>query len=157
MAELYQLSGYLAAATSIAWSSGQALDSLTDNEFTDLSDAIDNSTNKYALADLEIVLASAAFSGTDSAIEVYLVPSVDGTNYGQWTGNGTSDEQENSGYYVGSVTTTGTTAAQRMTLRDILLPNGLYKFAFRNRGNVTLAGSGNTAKWRPHSGQSVTV
>lgn len=157
MAELYQLSGYLASAQSVAWSSGQSLASLTDNEYTDLSDAIDNSTNKYAFADIEIVLASAAFSGTDSAIEISIVPSVDGTNYGQWTGNGTSDEQENNAYSVGSVTTTGTTASQRMTLRDVPLPNGLFKFGFRNRTNVSLAASGNTAKWRPHSGQTVTV
>lgn len=144
-------SGYLASATSIAWTSGQALDSATDNEYTDASDAVDNSTNKYMFADVEIVLASAAFTGTDSGIEVYLIPSVDGTNYPTWTGNGTADEQENNGFFVGFVSTTGTTAAQRMVLRDVELPNGLYKWAFRNRGNVTLAGSGNSASWRPHS------
>lgn len=157
MAELFQNSGYLASAQSVAWTSGQALDSLTDNEYTDLSDAIDNSSNKYSFADIEIVLASAAFTGTDSKIEVYIVPSVDGTNYGQWTGNSTTDEQENAGYFVDEVTTTGTTAAQRMTLRDVPLPNGLFKFGFRSRANVSLAASGNTAKWRPHSGQTVTV
>lgn len=144
-------SGYLASATAIAWTSGQALDSLTDNEYTDASDAVDNSTNKYMFADVEIVLGSAAFTGTDSGIEVYLIPSVDGTNYPTWTGNGTSDEQENNGFFVGFVSTTGTTAAQRMVLRDVELPNGLYKWAFRNRGNVTLAASGNSASWRPHS------
>lgn len=144
-------SGYLASATSIAWTSGQALDSAADNEYTDLSDEVDNSTNKYMFADVDVVLASAAFTGTDSGIEVYLVPSVDGTNYPTWTGNGTSDEQENNGFFVGFVSTTGTTAAQRMVLRDVELPNGKYKWAFRNRGNVTLAGSGNSASWRPHS------
>lgn len=144
-------SGYLASATAIAWTSGQALDSAADNEYTDASDAVDNSTNKYMLADVEIVLASAAFTGTDSGIEVYLIPSVDGTNYPTWTGNGTADEQENNGFFVGFVSTTGTTAAQRMVLRDVELPNGLYKWAFRNRGGVTLASSGNSASWRPHS------
>lgn len=144
-------SGYLASATAIAWTSGQTLDSLTDNEYTDASDAVDNSTNKYMFADVEIVLASAAFTGADSGIEVYLIPSVDGTNYPTWTGNGTSDEQENNGFFVGFVSTTGATAGQRMVLRDVELPNGLYKWAFRNRGNVTLAGSGNSASWRPHS------
>lgn len=144
-------SGYLASATSIAWTSGQTFDSLTDNEYTDASDAVDNSTNKYMFADVEIVLGSAAFTGTDSGIEVYLIPSVDGTNYPTWTGNGTADEQENNGFFVGFVSTTGTTAAQRMVLRDVELPNGLYKWAFRNRGGVTLASSGNSASWRPHS------
>jgi hypothetical protein len=157
MAERYRLTGYLATATSVAWTSGQTLDSALDNEWTDLSDAIDNSTNKYPFVDIEIVLASAAFTGTDSAIEVYLVPSVDGTNYGDWTGNVTTDEQENNGYFVGSKLTSGATAAQRLTLRDIPLPNGLYKYGLRNRGNVTLGSSGNTVKWRPHSGESTTV
>jgi len=144
------LSGYKAAATAIAWTSGQGLDSLTDNEWTDESDAIDNSTNLYIFADIEIVLASAGFTGTDSGIDIYLIPSVDGTNYGDWTGNVTTDEQENSGYYVGSVTTSGATAAQRLVCRNILLPNGLYKYGFRSRAGVTLASSGNTVKWRPH-------
>lgn len=146
-----QTSGYQAAASSVAWAAGQDLDSLTDNEWTDLSDAIDNSTNKYIMADLEIVLGSAAFTGTDSLIEIYIVPSVDGTNYGDWTGNVTTDEQENNKYYVGSVTTSGATAAQRMTLRDVKLPPGLYKYGFRSRAGVSLAASGNTVKWRPHS------
>jgi hypothetical protein len=144
------LSGYKAAAASIAWTSGQSLASLTDNEWTDLSDEIDNSTNKYLFADLELVLGSAAFTGSDSAIEIYLVPSVDGTNYPDWTGNVTSDEQENDIHFVGAVTTSGATAAQRLVFRNIALPNGKYKYAFRNKANVTLAASGNTAKWRAH-------
>lgn len=145
------LSGYLASAAAVVWSSGQALDSLTDNEFTDLSDEIDNSTNKYVYADLELVLGSAAFTGADSGVEVYLVPTVDGTNYPTWTGNGTADEQENAPYFVGFIPLTGTTAAQRGVFREVPLPNGKYKYACRNRGNVTLAGSGNTLSWRPHS------
>lgn len=150
MADLTR-SGYLAAATTITWASGQTFDSAADNEYTDLSDEVDNSTNKYMFADLEIVLGSAAFTGTDSGIEAYLIPSVDGTNYPTWTGNGTADEQENNGFFIGFLSTTGTTAAQRMVLRDVELPNGKYKWAFRNRGGVTLAASGNSASWRPHS------
>ena len=157
MAERYRLTGYLAAAQTAAWTSGQSLNSASDNDWTDLSDAIDNSTNKYPFADFEIVLASAAFTGTDSQIRVYIVPSVDGTNYGDWTGNVTTDEQENDKYFVGALTTSGATAAQRMTLRDITIPNGLWKIGLRNATGVALAASGNTVKWRPHSGESTTV
>jgi len=154
MADLKR-TGYFASATSVVWTSGQSLDSLTDNEFTDLSDEIDNSTDLYMFADFELVLGSAAFTGTDSGVELYLIPCVDGTNYPTWTGNGTSDEQENNPFFVGAMPTTGTTAAQRAILRDIELPNGKYKLACRNRGNVTLPSSGNTLKWRPHSVKSV--
>lgn len=149
-----KLSGYKVAAQSVAWAAGQALDSLTDNEWTDLSDAIDNSSNLYALADLEIVLASAAFTGADSMIAAYLITSVDGTNYGDWTGNVATEEQENEIYFVGSARTSGATAAQRLIIPNVPLPNGLYKYAFRNLTGVALAASGNTAKWRPHQLQS---
>ena len=145
------LSGYLASATAIAWASGQSLTSLTDNEFTDLSDEIDNSSNKYVFADIYVDIASAAFTGTDSGLEVYLIPCVDDTNYPTWTGNGTSDEQENQPFYVGFIPFTGTTAAQDGVLMRVLLPNGKFKWGFRNRGNVSLAGAGNTAYWRPHT------
>ena len=145
------LSGYLAAAISVAFSGTQTLASLANDEWCDLSDAIDNGTNKYALADFELVLGSAAFTGTDSTIALYLVPSVDGTNYGDWTGNVTTAQQQNQPYYVGSFTTSGTTAAQRLTLRDIPLPNGLFKLAVRNLSNVAFAASGNTLKYRPHT------
>jgi hypothetical protein len=147
----FTLSGYLAGAAAVAWASGQDLDSLTDDEWTDLTDAIDNSTNKYALVDLELVLGSAAFAGTDSIIEAYLIASVDGTNYGDWTGNVTTNEQENQPYLVFSFTTSGATAAQRLIKKRVALPNGLYKWGFRNKSGVTLAASGNTFKWRPHS------
>ena len=43
-----KLSGYFAAAAAITFSGTQQLNSLADNEYTDLSDEIDNSTNKYA-------------------------------------------------------------------------------------------------------------
>lgn len=144
-------SGYAVAAAAVTFSGTQTLNSLADNEYTNLSDEIDNSTNRYAYVDLELVLGSAAFTGSDSGIEFYLVPSVDGTNYPDWTGNVTSDETENNNYFVGFAATTASTAAQRMVLRKIELPAGKYKWAVRNRGNVALAGSGNTLSWRPWS------
>ena len=145
------LSGYKAEAQTVVFSGTQTLASLADEEWTNLSDEIDNSTNKYMFADIEVVLASAAFTGTDSTIEIYIVPCIDGTNYPNWTGDVITDEQENNPYYIGSVTTSGATEAQRLTsLRNIALPNGKYKYGVRNRTNVALAASGNTLKWRPH-------
>lgn len=146
-----KLSGYLAAAAAITWASGQSLTSLASLEYTDASDEIDNSTNKYVYADLYADIASAAFTGTGSGIECFLIPCVDGTNYPTWTGNGTADEQENSPFFVGFISFTGSAAAQKGVLRNVELPNGKYKWAFRNRGGVGLAASGNTIYWRPHS------
>jgi len=147
--------GYQASALTVVWTSGQSLDSLTDGEWTDVSDAIDNTTNKYTVVDCELVLGSAAFTGTDSIVSLYIIPSVDGANYGDWTGNVTTDEQENNAYYVGSFLTSGASTAQRLPLRDVRIPPGLYKIGLRNTSNVTLAASGNTLKWRPHSFEDV--
>lgn len=146
--------GYLTTATAVTFSGTQTINSLTDNEWTNLSDEIDNSTNKYKYVDLELVLGSAAFTGSDSGIEVYLIPTVDGTNYPSWTGDTTSDKQENVPFFVGFIPTTGATAAQRGVLAGkdkVELPAGKYKYGIRNRGNVTLASSGNTLSWRPSS------
>jgi hypothetical protein len=145
------LSGYLVTEVTVAFSGTQTLDSLADNEYTNWSDEIDNSTHKYRLADIRIVLGSAAFTGADSGIELYLIPTVDGTNYPTWTGNGTADEQENVPFYVDFAPTTATTSAQAMVLRDVALPNGKYRFAVRSRANVALAASGNTIYFRPHT------
>ena len=100
--------------------------------------------------DLRITLASAIFAGTDSILECYLIPTVDGTTYPTWTGDGIVDEQENQQFFVGSVTTTGVEEAQEMMIRSITLPNGKYKWGFRNNTGVALAAAGNTINWRPH-------
>jgi len=148
----FTLSGYKSAAVTIPWASGQSLAGLTDGETTDLSDAIDNSTTLYMFCDVEIALASASFTGS-AAIEVYLVPSVDGTNYMDFDGNTTTPGDVNNGYRVGIIPLRGTVGAARGSLARVPFYNGLQKFAFRSQANVTLAGSGNTAKYRPHQTQ----
>lgn len=149
------LSGYLAAATAVTWvAATQKIDSLTDNEWTDLSDEIDNSTNKYLFADLDLVLGSAAFTGVDCGIEVYIVPTVDGTNYPDWSGNATTDAPEVSHYFVTFLPLKATTAAKRVVSSSqspVRLPNGKFKFGLRSRANVSLAASGNTLSFRPHT------
>jgi hypothetical protein len=142
-------SGYLAAESSVA---GTVLNSITDNTWSALTDEIDNSSNQYYLSDLELVLGSASYvTPGDCGIEVYAVPTVDGTNYPTWTSGTTADRPENTPYFVGYFTLTGTTAAQRAVISAVELPSGKFKFGFRNRANVTLPSSGNTVKMRPHS------
>lgn len=149
MAELKH-SGYKAAASSIAWTSGQGINSLVDDEYTDLSDEIDNTLNLYLMSDVYLDLGTAVFSGADSAIEIFCVPTVDGSTYPTWTGNGTTDEPENEIHAVGEIPTTGASGVQDLVLRNILLPPGKFKWAFRNRGGVTLNAT-NTAYWRPYN------
>lgn len=149
-------SGYLTTEAAITFSGTRQLNSLADNEYTDLSDEIDNGTDLYYAVDLRIVLASAAFiTPLDCALEIFLIPTVDGTNYPKWVGDGTTDLVHNNVFLVGTVPLTGATEAQAGVLMGIELPSGKYKWAARNRGNVGLAASGNTIYWRPHSTQDV--
>lgn len=152
-------SGYLATAVTVAWTGAtQKIDSLTDNEWTDLSDEVDNGTNKYAFADLDLVLGSAAFTGADAGVEIYVVPTVDGTNYPDWAGNSTSDAPEQMHYSIAFLPLKAATAAKRVVSSSqapISLPQGKFKFGMRNRGNVTLASSGNTLYFRPLSYDAV--
>ena len=143
------LSGYKAAAQGVVFSGTRTLVSLADEEYTDESDEIDNSITKYMMSDWEFVCTSVVFTGTDSSIELFIIPSIDDTNYPAWTGDGIVDQQENNPFYVGSFSLTGTTAAQRASLRSVALPAGKFKVGVRNRGNVALAASGSTLKWRP--------
>lgn len=146
-----QSTGYIVTPITVVFSGTQTLASLMDNEWTNLSDEIDNSTDKYLLADFELVLGSAAFTGTDSAVELYVVRTQDGTNYPAWTGDSPSDAQANQNNPCWVKSTTGTTAAQRIVFECVEIPPGKYKIGVRNRGNVTLASSGNTLTLRPHS------
>ncbi len=145
------LSGYKATIATVGFTGTQQFTALTDNEWTDLSDAIDNSTNKYMFVDLEINLGTLTPSGADAAIEIYLLPAVNGTDAPEWEGGGTTnDEQVNNQYFVGSVTTdAGSAGAQLLVLRNVALPNGNYFWGIRNRANVTLNAT-NTLEWRPH-------
>lgn len=127
------------------------LNSLADNGFSALSTEIDNSTNKYLFADMEVYLASLTAGTTgDEAVEIYVVPTVDGTNYPDWT-TGTADAQENNIHFVGSVPIDQSgPATKRGVLRAVALPPGKFKLAVRNRCNVAMAASGSTVKYRPY-------
>ncbi len=145
-------SGYLDSATSVAFNGTQTMASLTDNEYTDLSDEIDNSSNKYLLVDFELALGSFTPDGTDAGAELFVIPSVDGTNYPDWTGNTTTDKPENNQWYVGWFTIKDSDAAAtpRAACRGVTVPPGKYKVGLRNRANATWASSGSTLKYRPH-------
>jgi len=128
------------------------LDGDTNDTYSALSGEFDNSTTGYMFMDVEVYLASADFTtpgGADMAVEVYVVPSVDGTNYPNYQDSGTTTSQENNQYFVGSVTVEDVNGAVRATLRGVEIPNGKWKMGVRNVTNRTLAATLNTVKWRP--------
>lgn len=128
------------------------LNSDADGQYTALSGEYDNSTTGYMFMDVEINLASADFTtpgGTDMAYEIYVVPSLDGTNYPNTDNTATTTQQENNQYFVGSTTLESVNGAVRMVLTGVEVPAGKWKMFGRNMSNRTLAASGNTIKWRP--------
>jgi hypothetical protein len=144
-----KVSGYLTTEAAIVFAGTRQLDSLADNEYTDLSNEIDNSTNKYAYVDLRVNLASITPTGTDAGLEIFLVPTVNGTTYPSWTGDGTTDSPENQLFYVGFVPLKAAAQAQDGVLMGVPLPNGKYKWGVRNRANVALAADAGDIYWRP--------
>lgn len=152
-------SGYLASSIEVTFGGGQtyalntASTGLVDNTWTELSDEINNGTDKHLLADWEFNMASASPTGTDAGLEIYVVRSVDGTNYPTWV-SGVATEQVSNQQYFRDFAVLGAiaTSAQRVTNNfPLLLPPGKYKLGFRNRANVALATSGNSFYLRPHA------
>ena len=152
-------SGYLSAAVAVVFSTGQTLNALTDNEWTDLSDEIDNgATGKfYPFADLFMELGSITTpAGSDAGIEVYIVPADRaGTGYPVWTGNVTTDQPENDKYFADFLALKNNLATTAQNVESspqarIVLPQGKFKFAVRSRANVTLNAT-NTLYYRPYT------
>jgi hypothetical protein len=123
----------------VAFTGTQTMASLTNDEWTSLSDEINNiSLGRAIYCDFDLSLGSAAFTGADSAVELYLLAPGSGDVYPDWTDNVTTDEQENNAHHIGAFTTSGATLAQRLYLRDVELPPGKFSLGVRNRSNVTM-------------------
>ena len=137
-------SGYKAEIQTVAFGTG--LNTLASATWSELSSEIDNSLTGYSFMDLFLDLGgSAAFDGT---IDVYVVPSIDGTNYPDWVGSGTADAPQNNTYYIGSFTVDGT-SAKLVAETDFKMPQGKFKFGLRNQSGVATSGAANWLKWRP--------
>jgi hypothetical protein len=138
--------GYAAAAASRLTTE---LNSLANNSTSALSAEIDNTTNLYRFADFELNLASLTPTGTPY-VSVYIVPTIDGTNYPGWDA-GASPGNANNNYWVGDIQLKAAAGTVLQALRGVLLPPGKYKVGLRNASGVTLASSGNTLDERQYT------
>lgn len=139
-------SGYKASAATCLTTE---LNSLANGSTTALSAEIDNTTNLYKYIDFEVYLASAAFTGT-SYVSLYVVPTLDGTNYPDWDA-GASPGLGNNNYWVGDLFVKAATGTERHVLRGALMPAGKFKVGLKNVGGVALASSGNTVSHRQYN------
>lgn len=123
-----------------------------------VSAAQDNDAGLDLYIDIEVVhntYGSSVNAGTKVA-DIYLLPTVDGTNYPTNDSDSTTLYPE-AKYIVGSVvkmSATGTGGC-RSIIAGVPLPSRDYKIAHLNTSGVTLASSGNTVIARTYKAQSV--
>lgn len=114
---------------------GTAFNSLADGSGA-ISSEIDNSTDLKMWGDLEITQGGAvSSSGLDARIDVYLIPTYDGTNYPVPGSTGSTFTTSQYVGVVSSVDTVGTVAATNYTngtCRSILLPPTKFKIGLVN-------------------------
>ena len=113
-----------------------------------ISAAIDNSNpdpTTYQgdlFADLELAVDFVTAPTAGTVIELYLLPSIDGTVYP----DGSTSILPQSSLYVGGFAVRNTTAAQVMVLRGVALPPGSYKYLVQNTTNQAFPATGSTLR-----------
>lgn len=97
--------------------------------------------------DFELVLGSLNPTDNFALAELYILPSVDGTNYSDAPSATNPGADMLAGIFSGDYGS----SAKRISLRDIPLPPGLWKAVLKNISGVSMAASGNTVKVRAHN------
>lgn len=144
---------YKHSALETIWTAlSSELNSLADGADSALSAEEDNSASgqRWPMAMVEIYIALQGTARTAGAsVSLFVVPSTDGTNYGDAATAATSNN-----YLVGVYSLDAATTARYLTGR-ITLPPTKYKVELRNNTGRALASSGNTVKIREFTGEDV--
>ena|SRR5215210_555010 len=106
------------------------------------SPAIDNDTELDLYADIELSLASLNPTLV-GRVDLYILCSIDGTNYPVATAAALRNQQTQ---LLCSISLDDASAAQRVVIRNILLPPCKFKICLDNQLDVAFASSGNTLK-----------
>lgn len=101
--------------------------------------------------DWELVGTFSVAPTADTTLDLYLIRSVDGTNYE----DGSDTVRPAAEAFVGSFQVRNVTTSQRMVVRDKPMPPGLYKAILHNNGTGQSLDAGWTLKVRTHNLQSV--
>lgn len=141
------LLGYQAAASNVLTTE---LNSLADGNVCALSSAVDNSSTLLKYADFQLDLASLTISSATAYVSLFIVPTVDGSNYPDFTSGAAANYHGQ--YYVAPLTfKVVTTTAVRANVSKVPLPPGLFKVSVRNGLGVSMASSGNTLAIRTYA------
>lgn len=130
------------------------LNSLADGARA-VSGNIDNGTNLDLLLDSELQVAytSTAPSAGTIVADLYLVPTIDGTNYAE----GSTGVTPQASLLVGSFESRNgsTSAIERLTVTGIPIPLGLFRLVLVNRSGRAFHASLNVLRYRTYKYQTV--
>lgn len=142
-------SGYLASAATFLTTELNALANSAANTLTAAGSEIDNSTNKYPMADLEFLAGGTFTPLANGLIAVWFLRPLDGTNYEDGSATVAPGRMADAIIPVRA----GTTITPRANAVRVPLPVGKFKPIARNTTGATLPATGNTISWRPFSMQ----
>jgi len=128
------------------------LNSLANNTTNIGGTIFDNSTTRDFYMGAELVLATIDLSAqTNPAVELYMVPSIDGTNYCEVGADASTTDYPPSTTLVGIFAIQETNATHRSAIEIFRL--GPYKYTpiLINKTGAAFAATGNTLKMGPFS------
>ncbi len=128
------------------------LNSLANNTTNVGAVVIDNTSNLYLYIEFELVLASVDLSAqTNPAVEVYLIPSYNGTNYADTGTDASTTILPPSQYLVAVMGVVITNAAHLAVSSHIMLDPIKYTPVVINKTGVALAAANNTLKFKVYT------
>lgn len=123
------------------------LNSLADNTVNVGAVLPDNTSNRYFYVKFELVLASVDLSAkTNPGVELYLVPSYDGTNYADTGTDASNSVYPPTQYLVAVLGVAETSAAHRAVSPHVLLDPLKYTPVVINKTGAAFAAADNTLK-----------
>lgn len=130
---------------------GSGLNSLADGA-NETSPSISNDQaaelNLYMM--LELYLAAPSTRASDARVDLYLLPTVDGTNYAM----GSDSIDPSPANWVGQFIPPADTTAVYLVIQKIEIPPVDFKLLLINETGVAFASSGNTLKYKIYSIES---
>ena len=123
------------------------LNSLADNTTNVGTVLPDNTSNRYFFAEFELYLASVDLSAkTNPGVELYMVPSYDGTNYADVGTDASATVYPPQQYLVAVLGVAETSAVHRAVSPHVLIDPLKYTPVVINKTGAAFASTGNVLK-----------
>jgi hypothetical protein len=133
-----QVSVMTTELNALASSTGKAISAAIDNSALEQGDLFD---------DLELTVTFASAPTAGSVVELYLLTSIDaGTSYA----DGSTTVLPQGSLFVGGFAVRAVNTIQRMHLRGVALPPGLFKYLVQNTTNQAFPATGSTLERNPY-------